>query len=244
MKKVLIVFLLLFGLIPVYADITENGRLSAALDSYKSGNYENSIKEYEIIILNGFSNPYVYYNLSNAYYKSNDIGRASLNIEKALRLAPRDGDIRYNRNFIAKLSGEPEKNTAEYIVNIIELLFSLNELIIAFFIITVFLCVSGGLYFLKQKKLFLKISTVCFIIFSLNASLLYLKVYNEIILCEAVVLSDTQVRNKPIKSEDGAFAVSAGRKVIILSELGRWVNIKLSVDGFSGWIDKNYIEKI
>ena len=78
----------------------------------------------------------------------------------------------------------------------------------------------------------------------MKSCLLYLKVYNEIILCEAVVLSDTQVRNKPIKSEDGAFAVSAGRKVIILSELGRWVNIKLSVDGFSGWIDKNYIEKI
>lgn len=244
MRKKIIVFLMFFSVIAAYAAVISDEQTAKSAEFYNKGDYENSIKEYELMILNGVHNPYVYYNLSNSYYKNGDIGRASLNIERALRLAPRDKDIRYNRNFIAKLSGEPEENAAEHIVYEIKLLFSLNELVISFFIITVFLCISAGIYLLRQKKIFLNVTIICLIVFSLNFAVLYLKFYDEITMDEAIVLSDTQVRNKPIKSEDGAFAVLSGRKVIILSELGRWVNIKLSVDGFSGWIDKNYIEKI
>ncbi|MFA7074480.1 MAG: hypothetical protein WC234_04755 [Endomicrobiaceae bacterium] len=244
MRKKIIIFLMFFSVITVYASVSLKEQAAKSAESYNNGNYEDSIKEYELMILNGINNPYVYYNLSNSYYKNNNIGRASLNIERALRLAPRDKDIRYNRSFIAKLSGEPQRNAAEQIVYEIKLLFSLNELVTAFFIITVFLCVSAGIYFLRQRKNLLKVTIVCFVVFSLNSVMLYFKFYDEVSVDEAIVLSDTQVRNKPIKSEDGAFAVLAGRKVIILSELGRWVNIKLSVDGFSGWIDKNYIEKI
>ncbi|MFA7674690.1 MAG: hypothetical protein WCY38_01355 [Endomicrobiia bacterium] len=244
MNKVLIIFLLFFSLIPIYANVPTQEQLSQSLESYQNGVYENSIKEYELMILNGFNNPYIYYNLSNSYYRNNDIGRASLNIERALRLAPRDKDIQYNRNFIAQLSGEPEQNIAEHIVSKLQLILSLNELVIIVFLLTIILCISIGIYFLKQKRFFLNISIICLVLFSLNAGLLCLKAYNEVILEEAIVLSDTQVKNKPIKNEDGAFSVLAGRKVIVLSELGRWVNIKLSVDGFSGWIDKNSIEKI
>lgn len=244
MKRILIVFLLFFSLIPIYANVPTQEQLAKSLEAYENGIYENSIKEYELMILNGFNNPFIYYNLSNSYYKNNDIGRASLNIERALRLAPRDNDVQYNRNFIAQLSGEPEQNLAEHIVSKLQLLFSLNELVIIVFILTVILCISSSIYFLKKQRLFLNISMICLIIFSLNAGLLWLKIYNEVVLEEAIVLSDTQVKNKPIKNEDDAFAVLAGRKVIVLSELGRWSNIKLSVDGFSGWIDKNSIEKI
>lgn len=244
MKKILIVFLLFFSLVPIYANVPTQEQLAKSLEAYQNGIYENSIKEYELMILNGFNNPYIYYNLSNSYYKNNDIGRASLNIERALRLAPRDNDIQYNRNFIAQLSGEPEQNLAEHIVSKLQLLFSLNELVIIVFMLTIMLCISSGVYFFKKQRLFFNISIICLIVFSLNAGLLWLKIYNEVVLEEAIVLSDTQVKNKPIKNEDDAFAVLAGRKVIVLSELGRWSNIKLSVDGFSGWIDKNSIEKI
>lgn len=221
-----------------------NEQLQKALDCYRAEDYSGSIREYEIIISNKFYNPYVYYNLSNAYYKKNDFGRASLNVERALRLAPRDKNIKYNRNIMAKLAQEPEQNFAESFIGKIEMLASLNELTVAVSILFVILCIAGGVYCLSGKKIFLKLSVFAVVLFAVFLSLLYAKIKSEIVEKQAVVLYTTQVRNNPIKTEDASFEVLAGRKVLILSELGRWVNVKLSVDGLSGWIDKNSIEKI
>ena len=71
-----------------------------------------------------------------------------------------------------------------------------------------------------------------------------MKVEDELLSKEAVIINSVSVRNKPIKTEGYSFEIAAGRKAEILSELGRWVNIKLSVDGLSGWIDKNSLELI
>jgi tetratricopeptide (TPR) repeat protein len=116
MNKILIFFLLLLCVLPVCAAETNNDRINKAMSFYSQGNYNESIKEYEIMIMQGLCNPYIYHNLANAYYKTGDIGRASLNEERALRLAPRDKDIRYNRKLLAELAKEPEPKTAEFII--------------------------------------------------------------------------------------------------------------------------------
>ena len=104
--------------------------LDNAKKYYQSGNYEDAIDEYEVLILDGFINPYVYYNLSDAYYKNNEIGKAVLNLERALKLMPRNKDFRINRNIFAKIVQEPEKNIAERFLYKILLIVSLNEIIL------------------------------------------------------------------------------------------------------------------
>ena len=64
-------------------------------DEYKKGNYQQAIKDYEELLKKGPSVE-LYYNLGNAYYRTDNMTRAVLNYERALLLSPGDDDIRFN----------------------------------------------------------------------------------------------------------------------------------------------------
>ena len=83
-----------------------------------------------------------------------------------------------------------------------------------------------------------------FVLNIISLSLLSLKIYDEVLQDKYIVIQNAEVRNSPSKDDDVSFEINEGRQVVVLSEVGRWVNIKLSVDGLTGWIDKNLIEKI
>ena len=63
--------------------------------AYAQGQYQQAIKDYEELLKHGVSAE-LYYNLGNAYYRTEDITRAVLNYERALLLSPGDRDIRFN----------------------------------------------------------------------------------------------------------------------------------------------------
>ena len=63
---------------------------------YDDGEYEEAALTYERLIGLGADDPTLYYNLANAYYKTDDLGRAILNYMRARRLAPFDSDIAAN----------------------------------------------------------------------------------------------------------------------------------------------------
>ena len=58
--------------------------------------YDNAIQVYEKIIGMDYENSQVFYNLGNAYYRSNFIGLAIWSYMKASKLAPRNSDIKHN----------------------------------------------------------------------------------------------------------------------------------------------------
>lgn len=242
MKKFLITFLLLLISFPLYSDIQTD--LQKAQDNYKNGDYGQTIKIYETVISNGFSNPVIYYNLANSYMKINEIGKASLNNERALMITPRDKDIRTLKTDISKLIKEPERNFAEKVIENLKLVLNLNEITILIFVLFGFTTVFIVLYLILYKKIWLKFSIIFFLCFLLFMPVFYLKIKDEILTKQAVVIKNADVRNKPISSETISFSIVAGRKVIVLDEIGRWANVKLSVEGLSGWIDKHSVEII
>ena len=63
--------------------------------AYARQQYQQAIKDYEELLGDGVSAE-LYYNLGNAYYRTDNITRAVLNYERALLLSPGDGDIRFN----------------------------------------------------------------------------------------------------------------------------------------------------
>jgi len=242
MKRLIMVLVLLLMTFPLYSDIRND--IKSAVDSYKAGNYSQTIKTYETIISDGFCNPVIYYNLANSYLNVNDIGKASLNNERALILTPRDKDIRNLKSYISELIKEPEQNFAEKVIENLKLILNLNE--ITFLILFLF-CIFGIfviLYLILYRKIWLKVAIVCFICFVLCLPVFYLKIKDEVFSKQAVIIKNVDVRNKPIFSEAVSFSIDAGRKVIVLEEIGRWANVKLSVEGLSGWIDKHSVEII
>lgn len=243
MKKILILFLLFTSVTPMFANISKD-RLEHALECYNLENYNDAKRDYEILLSEGNINPIIYYNLSVIYLKNNEIGNAVLNIERALRLAPRDKNSILVKNYISKLMNDKKQNIAERFLERIKLAFSLNEIVIIFFILFIVLCISLSLYFFLYKKIYLKIFFVFLALIIVLFPFLYLKIDAEILNVEAIVLVSSDVRNKPIKSEEASFEISEGTKVLILSELGKWVKVKSYIDGLSGWIDKHSLERI
>ena len=89
--KTVAVVLLMFVL-PMAAQ----GATKAEADSaYVRGQYQQAIALYEDLLKQGASAD-LYYNLGNAYYRTENIPEAVLNYERALLLSPGDRDIRFN----------------------------------------------------------------------------------------------------------------------------------------------------
>lgn len=88
-----------FAMTPRPASADGHGDLAAFQNAnrmYDDGEYDEAALTYERLIGLGADDPTLYYNLANAYYKTDDLGRAILNYMRARRLAPFDADIAAN----------------------------------------------------------------------------------------------------------------------------------------------------
>ena len=74
--------------------------LASANDLYNVERYQEAARSYERLVGLGYEDEDLFYNLGNAYYKQDDLGRAVLNYLRAQRLAPRDEDIQANLTFV------------------------------------------------------------------------------------------------------------------------------------------------
>jgi len=63
---------------------------------YKNGNFQQAVDGYRHLIQSGQSSGQVYYNLGNAYFRTQDLGRAILNYERAMLRMPRNADLKFN----------------------------------------------------------------------------------------------------------------------------------------------------
>lgn len=85
---------------PVYAQSpTSAESMKSANDLYNIERYQEAAQSYERLVGLGYDDKDLFYNLGNAYYKQDDVGRAVLNYLRAQRLAPRDEDIKVNLAF-------------------------------------------------------------------------------------------------------------------------------------------------
>lgn len=67
-----------------------------ANQAYKEAHFQEAVDDYEQLIRSGHRNGHLFYNLGNAYFRANQLGRAILNYERARLLIPRDADLNFN----------------------------------------------------------------------------------------------------------------------------------------------------
>ena len=71
----------------------------SGVEAYTAGDYASALQDWEELRSAGLVSKELYYNLGNAYFKTEEIAPAILWYERALRLDPSDADIRYNLEF-------------------------------------------------------------------------------------------------------------------------------------------------
>ncbi len=94
-NKIIIIQLLKSArILPPISDI--NKVFLEANEALIAENYNDAIDKYESILNNGYESTELYYNLGNAYYRAEYIGKSIWAYKNALEISPRNSDIAHN----------------------------------------------------------------------------------------------------------------------------------------------------
>jgi len=229
-----------------------NSLLKEANELYQEAKFEEAIEKFELILKMGYEASELYYNLGNAYFKSNNIPKAILNYERALLLDPGNEDIQFNlelanKFIVDKIDELPRLFVYNWIDTFISL-FDSNQW--AFLSLAAFvLFLSFILIFLFSRILILKRIVFWFGILLFMFSILSysLSARQKKILTSrntAIVFAQTIIiKGSPDESGTDLFLLHEGTKVTVVDRIGNWCEIKIS-DGNRGWIQINHLEII
>lgn len=219
--------------------------------AYNQGDFYQAIdyfqKEINAKAEENLEAPELYYNLGNAYYRTQNLGYARLYYEKALLLDPNNEKAKQNIKF---LQTKLENKTADIDIFFISVWFryfqqlhssnTWNNLGIATFLI--FLGTIA--IFVFTKKILIK-KTVFYIglislILCLFANVFAYKQAEELtIRTHAVILSPTaNIYSSPDTQQKELFTLYEGSKVKITKDDKNWLEIESS-DGNIGWIQSD-----
>ncbi len=252
-KAIKLTFTFLFVFNISFTKANENKNiLDSANHEYAKGNYENAIKLYESIINKGEEASELYFNLGNAYYKSNNIAHAILNYERAKKLNPDDEDIAVNlklanQKIEDKIDAAPQLFLKEWKDDIVHLLTE-KGWSVACILSVVIALILFGLYIsstnrsIKQLGFFggtILILASVFLFFIARHKYDLTKYSSDAIITSASVTATGSPNEKGTK----LFILHEGTKVNITQEDDDWVEIKIA-NGNIGWVKSNNLTSI
>ena len=219
---------------------------------YAKGNYQQAIKDYQEILKTGVSSE-IYYNLGNAYYRTDNITQALLAYERALQLSPGDNDIRFNLQYarsktIDKITPETEMFFVTWYNSLVNFTSvdrwantAIVSIVMALLLILVFLFAPQ----MWARKSGFYGSAVFLLLFAF-ANLFAFQQKHELETKQgAIVIAPTvNVKKTPAASGTDIFVIHEGTRVDITDRgMKQWRGIKLA-DGREGWLKTSQIEEI
>lgn len=219
---------------------------------YQKGNYQQAIRDYEEILKTRASAA-IYYNLGNAYFRTDNITKAVLNYERAHLYAPGDEDINFNLQFARSKTIDKITPASEmFFVTWYKMLVNYTSvdnwakigifsIIMALILVLVYLFgpqlfmrkigFFGGLFFL-----------ISFLISNLFA---YQQKQVQINRTGAIIMEPSvNIKKTPAKQSADLFVLHEGTRVDITDKtINGWRGIRVA-DGREGWIETKHIEEI
>ena len=219
---------------------------------YTKGNYQQAIKDYEDLLKNGVS-PEVYYNLGNAYYRTDNITKAVLAYERAHLLSPGDEDINFNLQFA-------RSKTIDKITPVSEMFFvTWYKALVNFTsvdnwaktgILSIILALVLVLVYLFAPQLLLRKAgffggILFFVVFLLSSLFAYQQKQILVNRTGAIIVAPTvNVKKTPSRQSADQFVIHEGTRVDITDRsMDGWRGIHLA-DGRDGWIETKQLEEI
>ncbi len=219
---------------------------------YQRGNYQQAIKDYEEVLKNGASSQ-IYYNLGNAYYRTDNITRAVLNYERAHLLSPGDEDITFNLQLarsktIDKITPVSEMFFVSWYRSVVN--FTSVDTWAKMGIFSIVLALIGVLAYLFAPQIALRrVGYFAGIIFFLGFVLCNVFAFQQrqtlVNRTGAIAVSPTLgVRKTPSKQSAELFVIHEGTRMEITDRsMKGWRAIRLD-DGREGWVETQQIEDI
>lgn len=214
----------------------------AANQAYESGDIAAALQGYRALADQGYEGAALYFNMGNAYYKSGSRGNAVLWYERALRLAPRDADIRFNLS----LARSHLKEDVPLLDRLVSGLSVSSIAVLASFFLWWVAAMAGLLLMARIKRatwtdivLAVGVAGLAFTTLWLGAA-----VALDSRATAIVVTQQSEVRNGPGPDYGVGFTIPEGSRVEVLSRRPDWTQVGLSQQGLKGWLPAQDIELI
>ncbi len=219
---------------------------------YRVGDYAGAISVYEAVLSNGFTSAELYYNLGNAYYRTDDFPRAILNYERAIRLKPSMKDARENlalaqSKTIDHIDNLPRLFIARWIdalrTGVTPAAWRTIWLILLALTTAAILTVTLGRNTILRRWA-LGIGIALGILFLISTAFLISSTHWRNAHSEAIVMQQSvSVKGSPENQSTDKMILHAGTRVHISESLEGWNKITIA-DGTSGWCPSEAIERI
>lgn len=250
MSKLLYIFLATYLCLTAQAATADKMRL--ADDAYRNADYHKAAALYRQQLTDGVSAT-VYYNLGNAYYRTDRIAEALLCYEKAKKMSPMDKDIQHNIDIarartIDRMPAETEMFFVGWYGYVQSLMtidgwaqFAFVSLVVALVLFLCFLFLNG----IFVRRLAFYGSVVLLLFFIAGNVFAWQRKATLASHDAAIVMTETaSVKTSPTLKATETCVIHEGTKVRITdSDMKDWLGIRLS-DGREGWILSKEVEKI
>ena len=225
---------------------------NAANEAYIAGEYARAEENYLRIIADGKLSAKLYFNLANALFKQEKLGKAILYYNRALRLDPSDEDIQHNLAMAESLTKDRIERVPEFFLKTwlraVRNLLSCRSwtlLSLALLAVSLILCL---LFMLAQPLKLRKTGFYGMVTSALLfvAATWFAAVERRVILDreEAVVMTSTaSVKSSPDRSATDLFVLHEGTTLRVVGTLDEWSEVVIA-DGKKGWLESGKIERI
>ncbi|MFT4679776.1 MAG: tetratricopeptide (TPR) repeat protein [Litorivivens sp.] len=251
MKKLILPFLLCLPMMLLSISKDEAQSIfSKGNSAYEQDDFEGALAKYQE--LEGeFMSLELYYNLGNTYYKLKDFPHAILNYERAMKVNPRDEDVKVNLRIANlqtkdKIDSLPSLGVEDVMDNLVStssisrwtlatiICFFLSALLIVLYILQ-----SGK----AARRLYMLGSIVVLIVGVVclsggNSASNRINAQTEGI----IMLAKVDVLNEP-SGDQISFVLHEGTKVSIRQNRDNWLEISLA-NGNVGWVKVSELEAI
>jgi len=215
---------------------------------YQQNEFAQATEMYEALVAQGYTNAALHYNLGNAFYRQNDIGKSILHYEKALKIDPTHADATHNlalanKRIIDKFNAVPTPPLQQIFMDASNWL-STDVWAIVGVVLAVLAAVCFGLFLFVWRSAFFSTGTVVFVILSfLFQAVAFGKNQLNSRVSAILTVQNAYVKSAPADSAQDLYIIHEGTKLVIQETFSGWVKVALP-DGRLGWIVEDSLEEI
>jgi tetratricopeptide (TPR) repeat protein len=218
--------------------------LKKAEEAYDHKRYKEAISAYEQLLGEGYKSWKLHYNIGNAYYRNDELGKAIWHYELARKLNPDDDDVKVNLGIAASKTIDRIDSRENFFISAVKTnvlsTFSTRSwawlsIVFVFLAAIFFLVFTFATSVTFKRFLFVSgiLSALLFLVsYGLGYSALRSRYENKF----AIILSrEVKIMNEPTPSANSKFSLHEGTRVRIVESNGDWMLIKLE-NGNEGWL--------
>jgi len=229
--------------------LAQEQEFTKANDHYNKNQFGQAIKSYESILAEGHISDDLYYNLANAYLENNELAKAILNFERAIKLnkghkSAKANLILANQSIETDITEIPDFFVSKWWRSLAHVFSSLIWGVIGIFFLI--LALFGLRKWLMDEEVTAKKTGFTLLIMGLVLAfitncLAYTEYSKEQSKEAAIAMQDEIIlKSAPDHRSEDVFTISQGVKLKLLDKIEEWYKVELA-DREVGWINESQL---